>query len=174
MGRPSKRPPRGRSEALRFRVYPEETAGLRELAAALNISPSRVLRCLLRESITGGPDFFDNGVHELRTMRHHLAAIGRNLNQLVRAANRGAPILNEDVLRVVDVARLQVAAVEDLHLRTIEAAAKRAWRPLYREVGLSAPFDTAAESQAATGRPVRQPEREPSQAERAPREADGG
>ena len=174
MGRPSKRPPRGRSEALRFRVYPEETAGLRALAAALNLSPSRVLRCLLREAINGGPDFVDNGVRELRTMRHHLAAIGRNLNQLTRAVNRGDVINGEDLQQVINAGRLQVAAVEDLHLRTIEAAAKRAWRPLYREAGLSAPFDTAAENQAAPGRPARQPGRKPGQAERDPREEGGG
>ena len=130
-----------RSHKLYFRARQAELAGLTALSQALNVPPSRILRRLLREAITGGPDYFKDGVQEIRMMHVHLSAIGRNLNQLVRAANRGEPILNEDVLRVLDVLRLDVTVIEDHYLKAVRAAAWRSWEPLYHEAGLPSPFD---------------------------------
>ena len=45
--RPNKR---GRSEMAHVRLWPEEKAGLAQLAAILGETPSRVMRRLLRES----------------------------------------------------------------------------------------------------------------------------
>ena len=170
MGRPRPTPSRGRSENLRFRVYPAEKRAIQELAHALGQTPARVLRRLLREAVNGGVDFFGDGVAELRTMRQNLAAIGRNLNQLTRAVNRGDVIHGADLRRVINAARVQVAAAEDLHLRTIEAAARRAWRPLYQAAGLPSPFNKAEAGATAMGRPTRQPGRAPGPAERDPSE----
>lgn len=164
MGRPKKRDTTAYSEVTRVRLRQAELAGLQALGKALGLSPSRIIRCLIREAINGGPDFFDNGEVELRTMRQHLTAIGRNLNQLARAVNRGDVIAGEELRRVINAGRIQLSAVEELHMRTIEAAAKRAWRPLYREVGLLAPFDKAAEDVAAMGRSSRQLGHGPGQA----------
>ena len=155
MGRPKKRPDKAYSRAVHVRVSIEEHAGLKALGQALQLPPSRIHRRLIREAITGGPDYFDDGVQELRLLHVHLSAVGRNLNQLVRAANRGEPILNADVQRVVDVLRLQVAGVEAHYLEAIGTAAWRAWRPLYQEAGLPAPFDHAA---AAERDPAAEPE----------------
>lgn len=143
--------PERRSHKLYFRARPAELAGLTALSQALNVPPSRILRRLLREAITGGPDYFKDDVKEIRMMHVHLAAVGRNLNQLVRAANRGEPILNDDVLRVLDVLRLDVTVIEDRYLKAVRAAAWRSWEPLYREAGLPSPFDQdkAAEAQDA-------------------------
>lgn len=152
-----------RSHKLYFRARPAEYAGLTAISQALKVPPSRILRRLLREAITGGPDYFTDDVKELRMMHVHLAAVGRNLNQLVRAANRGEPLLNADVLRVVDVLRLQVAGIEAHYLNAVRAAAWRSWAPLYREAGLPWPFD---QDEAATDRPTRQPGRGPARAER--------
>ena len=140
---------RTRIRAARFRA--DEDAGLQALATAYGVPPSRIIRRLVREAINGGPDYFKDGVKEIRLMHVHLAAVGRNLNQLVRAANRGEPILNADVLRVVDVLRLQVAGIEAHYLKAVRAAAWRSWEPLYREAGLPSPFDQteAAEAQDA-------------------------
>ena len=141
MGRYKKHPDKAYSRMAHVRLSLEEEAGLKALGHALNLPPSRIHRRLIREAITGGPDYFDDGVQEQRLMRVHLSAVGRNLNQLVRAANRGEPILNADVLRLVDVLRLQLAGIEDRYLKAVGAAAWRAWRPLYQEAGLPAPFD---------------------------------
>lgn len=150
MGRPKLRDTTAYSRVAHVRLRLEEEAGLHALGQALGLSPSRILRCLLREAINGGPDFFDNGEVELRTLRQHLTAIGRNLNQLTRAVHRGEAVDVVELRGVINAVRIQVAAVEELHMRTIEAAAKRAWRPLYRAVGLPAPFDTAAEDATAS------------------------
>ena len=148
MGRPRLKDTTAYSRMVHTRLRLEEDTGLKQLAAALNVPPSRIVRRLIREAINGGPDYFTDGEKEIRMMHVHLAAVGRNLNQLVRAANRGEPILNEDVLRVVDVLRLQVAGIQDSYFKTVRAAAWRSWEPLYREAGLPSPFDQAEAAEA--------------------------
>lgn len=148
MGRPRLKDTTAYSRMVHTRLRLEEDTGLKQLAAALNVPPSRIVRRLIREAINGGPDYFADGEKEIRMMHVHLAAVGRNLNQLVRAANRGEPILNEDVLRVVDVLRLQVAGIQDSYFKTVRAAAWRSWEPLYREAGLPSPFDQAEAAEA--------------------------
>ena len=144
MGRPKLRNTQAYSQMYTLRLRPEESSGLKTLGAALQLPPSRIIRRLIREAITGGPDYFADGEKEMRMLHVHLAAVGRNLNQLVRAANRGEPLLNEDVQRVVDVLRLQVAGIEDRYFKAVRAAAKRTWEPLYRDAGLPSPFDREA------------------------------
>ena len=104
---------------------------------------------------------------EIRLLHVHLAAVGRNLNQLVRAANRGEPLLNADVLRVVDVLRLQVAGIDSpATSKTVRAAAWRSWEPLYREAGLPSPFDQEETDETASRRPARHPGPRPERTER--------
>lgn len=154
MGRPKLRDTTAYSRMAGVRLRVEEDTGLKALGKALGVSPSRIIRRLIREAINGGPDYFKDGEKELRMMHVHLAAVGRNLNQLVRAANRGEPLLNEDVQRAVNVLRLQVAGIQQSYFKTVRAAAWRSWEPLYREAGLPSPFDQteAAETQDADGR----------------------
>ena len=54
-------------------------------------SPPQPAHSLLRvrSATNGGGDCFANGVGELRTMRQHLATIGRTRTQLTRTVNRG-------------------------------------------------------------------------------------
>ena len=89
MARPKSKPHEVRSKMAFVRLREEELAGLKQLAEDLNETPSRVIRRLIREALTGGPDYFDDGVLDLRTMSRELNSIGRNLNQLSRAANKG-------------------------------------------------------------------------------------
>ena len=115
-----------RSEALRVRVNQEERAGLMRLAASIEQKPSRVLRRLIREAVTGGPDFFDDGLNELRMAHQQLAAVGRNINQLAKAANRDERIVPHELrselsdarARVEDLARLYRQAVVRAHVRS--------------------------------------------------------
>ena len=148
MPRP-KLPERERRSHIRHtRLRADEDAGLQTLAAVLGLPPSRIIRRLIREAINGGPDYFPDGVKEIRLMHVHLSAVGRNLNQLVKAVNRGELVASEDLVRVLDAVRLQVAGIEAHYLQAVGAAAWRAWRPLYREAGLPSPFD-----QSDTGPP---------------------
>ena len=152
MPRPKNRPDEGPSRSVHVRLHPQELAGLTALGRALQLPPSRIHRRLIREAINGGPDYFDDGVHELRLTHVHLAAVGRNLNQLVKAVNRGDLVLSEDLYRVIDVLRLQVAGMREQYLHAVSAAAWRAWQPLYQEAGLPSPFDQ--DEGAAPARPA--------------------
>ena len=141
MGRPKLRDTTAYSRMAGVRLRVDEDTGLKALGKALGLPPSRILRRLIREAINGGPDYFPDGVKEIRMMHVHLAAVGRNLNQLVKAVNRGELVASEDLQRVLDVVRLQVAGIEAHYLQAVGAAAWRAWRPLYQEAGLPSPFD---------------------------------
>ena len=124
-GRPKLSAADSHSVVLRFRVRPAEAAALRDLAQGLGQPPSRVLRRLLREAVTHGPDYFAETATAFRETSHQLAAIGNNLNQLVRAANRGEALADAHVRRVVNAARLQVGAADRLYQEAVRITAKR-------------------------------------------------
>ena len=133
MGRPKAKPGAIRSKTVCVRLRAEEEAGLKKLAADLGQPPSRIIRRLIREALTGGPDYFDDGVLDLRRMHRELAAIGRNLNQLSRVANQGGAVGGEDVRRVINAGIVQMEAVKELYRRAVRAAVKRAVLPLRQE-----------------------------------------
>ena len=89
MGRPKSKPHEVRSKMAFVRLRDEEWAGLKQLAENLGATPSRIIRRLIREALTGGPDYFDDGVLDLRMISRELNSIGSNLNQLSRAASLG-------------------------------------------------------------------------------------
>lgn len=70
------------SEALRFRVTPEELAGLKAVAAREGVTVSRLLRRAAREMVTGGPDFFDDGTACMSELARELSAVHRVLLEL--------------------------------------------------------------------------------------------
>lgn len=117
MGRPKASPQQRRSRMVHVRLREEEWAAFQRFATVIDQKPSRILRRLLREAITAGPDYFDDGLLELRRMRNELAAIGRNLNQLVRTANQGAAVDGDERRRVINAVAVQVEAVKGLYRR---------------------------------------------------------
>lgn len=125
MARPKSKLSEVRSRVVGIRLREQEWAGLKTLAAQLDQPPSRLIRRLLREALTGGPDYFDDGLLELRRMHRELAAIGRNLNQLTRAANEGGAVSGDEVRRVINAGIVQTEAVKELYLRAIRAAVNR-------------------------------------------------
>jgi len=124
-GRPKLPRTDSRSEALRFRVRPAEAAALRDLAQALGQTPSRVLRRLLREAITHGPDYFADQATDFHQTSEQLARIGRNLNQLVRAINQGNQVAPAELRRVVNAAHLSVSAASHLYREAVLATKQR-------------------------------------------------
>ena len=76
MGRPQQKPRRVRSLMAGVRLRVEEDTGLKALGKSLTLSPSRLIRCVIREAITGGPDCVENGEVARRTRRHHLTPRG--------------------------------------------------------------------------------------------------
>ena len=122
-----------RSRMAGIRLREDEWAALQRLAAQLGQNPSRIIRRLIREAITGGPDYFDDGLREQHRMRVALTAIGTNLNQLARAANQGQSLDGADVRRVINAGLVQVAGVEALYHQAVAAARGRTARALSEE-----------------------------------------
>lgn len=125
-----------RSQAVRVRLRAEERAALQEFAAALGQTPSRIIRRLIREAITAGPDYFDDGLLELRQMRRALDRVGGNLNQLVRTVHQGGAVEGADVRRVVNACLVQVEAVKELYRRAELAGVGRAVLPPAEDAAL--------------------------------------
>ena len=131
----SQRKPRSapRSGVVHVRLHQDEAVALKRLAAKLDQTQSRVLRRLIREALTGAPDYFKDELVDLRRMVRELAAIGRNLNQLARAANQGGAVDGAEVRRVVNAGIVQTAAVKALYGQAVETVVKRAVVPLHEE-----------------------------------------
>ena len=110
--------------ALQFDILP-----VRYSAYSLE-KPSRIVRRLIREAITQGPDFFDDGVGELRSAHRELAAVGRNINQLARSANQGEKVMPVQLKRNLAAAKLQVERVAAVYRDAVERARQRTVRPL--------------------------------------------
>ena len=152
MGRPKSKPQVVRSKMAGVRLREEEWAGLKQLAENLGETPSRIIRRLIREALNGGPDYFDDGVLDLRRMYRELNSIGSNLNQLSRAANRGAVVGGDDVRRVINAGLVQMEAVKGLYVQAVRAAVNRAVLPLYEAAGVTWPQGEAASPTPAAAR----------------------
>ena len=113
------------SDSLRVRIHADERRALGRLAESLDEKPSRIVRRLIREAITEGPDFFDDGISELRSAHRELAAVGRNINQLARSANQGERVVPAQLKRNLAAAKLQVERVADFYREAVERARQR-------------------------------------------------
>lgn len=113
------------SDCLRVRIHADERQALGRLAESLDEKPSRIVRRLIREAITEGPDFFDDGVGELRAVHRELAAIGRNINQLARQANSKERVVPAQLKRNLAAAKLQVERAADLYRNAVVRARRR-------------------------------------------------
>lgn len=70
-----------------FRISAPEKQALAEFAADCNLSVNAVIVKVLREVLDAGPYLIADDLSELSEATQQLAAIGRNLNQIVRAIN---------------------------------------------------------------------------------------
>jgi len=77
---------------LNVRVPEEDYRGFRKLAEFFKVSPGRLLRHILRERYLGQSDPLPDQLKAFREAVYQFAAAGRNLNQLVRAANSGGQV----------------------------------------------------------------------------------
>ena len=138
------------SRSRNIRLHLAEDEALIELAENLGQPPSRIIRRLIREAINGGPEYFQDGLLELRRMRGELAAIGGNLNQLTRAANAGQVLNGDDVRAVTSALLVQVEAVQALYFQALRTTRKRAVVPLRldADAGLPVPPITARRGRA--------------------------
>jgi len=119
--------PKGQAKtsSLRVRVNPQEHKALQQLAKTLDERPSQVIRRVMREAITGGPEYFSDGLKEIRTAHRELAAVGRNINQLAKAANRDERVVSKDLRRNLAAAKQQVERVANLYRDAVERVQRR-------------------------------------------------
>ena len=113
------------SDALRVRIHADERIALGRLAKSLDEKPSRLVRRLVREAITQGPDFFDDGLTELRATHRELAAVGRNINQLAKAANKDERVVPAQLKRNLAAAKLQVERLAEIYREAVERSRRR-------------------------------------------------
>ena len=76
-----------KTSVINWRLTEPEKKGLDNEAKSLGIKRSRLLRRLVREFIRNRPDYFDDGLSELRAAHRELSAVGRNLNQIAARLN---------------------------------------------------------------------------------------
>ncbi len=113
------------SSALGVRLTVDEMERLRALADAQGVPVSRLLRRAVREMVNGAPDPFDDGVLAMRETAKQLAAIGRNLNQLVASVNSGEYAYATDIVASVKDVRAAVEQARGRYARLVEASRKR-------------------------------------------------
>ena len=100
-----------KSEAQRVRLTMDENQALKKLALEMGVKPSKLIRRLIREAVNQGPDFFDDGIKELRETNRQIGAIGRNLNRLVLMMNTDKRINEMDLKTEYDGLRLGYEAM---------------------------------------------------------------
>ena len=71
------------------RISETEYQGYLQLAQKLETSRSRMFRGMVREALGTGPDLIRQDMNNLREGIYQLGAIGRNLNQQLRAIHSG-------------------------------------------------------------------------------------
>jgi len=125
---PRKPPSLIRSQAVRVRIREDEAKAFRSLCAKLERTPSEVLRRLLREAVTGGPEYFSDGLAELKRCRLEMAAIGRNVNQLAKHANRGDGVVPSQLREELKATHDALERLRSLYNDAIRRVSKRSIR----------------------------------------------
>ena len=84
-------------------------------------------------------------------MHRELASIGRNLNQMTKAVNRGRVVNGEEMRGVINAGLVQMEAVKALYFRAVKTTVKRMVWPLYQASGLPLPQAEAGKEQGEAG-----------------------
>jgi len=121
-----------RSETVHVRLLGTEKKALLTLAKRLKQRPSRVIRRLIREAVNGSPDYFNDGLTEIRETHRQLAAVGRNLNQLTKMAHRGEALVPRDIAPDLNALSDQLEALAEQYGSMVERARVRTVVPLAR------------------------------------------
>jgi hypothetical protein len=114
-----------RDSRLSLRLRPDDQRLLKERALARGIPAATYVAALVRSHLTGQAPLPKAELAGLREAVRELRAIGRNLNQIARAANHGSPSAapsREDLLAI-----LRGCEVLRDHVRNVVTANLRAW-----------------------------------------------
>jgi len=107
------------------RLDDAEDFRFQQVVDSLQSSRSQVLRKVIRELIGEGPDLLPQEMRVLNDLAFQVAAIGRNLNQLVRGMHAGQVAAMPSDLVVVEGVRDGVEAVKTELLAVIDRSRNR-------------------------------------------------
>jgi len=106
------------------RLDDAEDFRFQQVVDRLKTSRSQVLRKLIRDLIGEGPDLLPQEMRVLDELTYQVAAIGRNLNQLVRGMHAGK-VTATPYDQIVEEVRNQVDAVKKELLAVIDRSRNR-------------------------------------------------
>lgn len=107
------------------RLTEEEHRALNAVQERLGTTRSRLLRKTVRELIGLGPDLLLQEWQAFVELAFQVAAVGRNLNQLVRAIHQGKTAISLEDRALVEGVRDQVTAVQTALQATIVRSRQR-------------------------------------------------
>ena len=117
-----------------MRVRSDEREAFMKLARSLQKRPSELLRRLMREAVTQRPDYFADGLHELREAHRQLAAVGRNVNQLAKAANRDEAIVPSKLRGELASVLTRVERLAEIYRDAVARTRQRTVKVLREEI----------------------------------------
>src|SRR6185312_11186 len=117
-------PKPNREIRLSVRLDPNDGLLLKERAAARCVPPATYVAALVRSHLRGITPLLKEERHALDCVVAELTAVGRNLNQVARALNRGQSVAprRDDVQAMLRVC----GALRD-HVKALLAAYKKSW-----------------------------------------------
>jgi len=110
---------------LNVRLNEEENLRFQRLAEQLQTTRSRLMRKMIREAIGAGPDLLHQELKLIEELAYQLAAIGRNLNQLVRAIHSGKVAVTAADQVAIEAVRAQVEQVDKEVILVIDRSCNR-------------------------------------------------
>jgi hypothetical protein len=126
--RPDDTPKPNREIRLSVRLDPNDGLLLKERAAARCVPPATYVAALVRSHLRGIAPLLKEDRHALDRVVAELTAIGRNLNQVARALNRGQTVTprRDDVQAMLRVC----GALRD-YVKALLAANEKSWNQGY-------------------------------------------
>ena len=120
-----------RANRLTIRLRPDDRILLRERAAARGMAPATYVSVLTRAHLRSMAPLPKEELLALKQLIAGIGAVGRNLNQIARAANRGDPVTGPSQQNLLAILRACEAARD--HVRALLIANLRSWEQGYAE-----------------------------------------
>ena len=107
------------------RLNENEHRALEIIQQKLQTTRSRLLRKVIRELIGMGPDLLPQEWMAFEKLAYQLAAVGRNLNQFVRAVNSGKAAMTSEDRTLVEGVQDQVDLIKKEIISAIDRSCHR-------------------------------------------------
>lgn len=107
------------------RMSDAEALAFSQLAERLQTSRSRLLRKVIREFIGEGPDLLPHEMKHFDDAIYQLAALGRNLNQLLKLVHTGQVKVSSQEMTLMEGIRDQVELLKKETLSVIDRTRER-------------------------------------------------